>query len=422
MHLEVIEKFDEFGTIWFRDHARHVRRDDREDIIGAARLILANQRHDVSRSAINTFCQRSIQWAYRAHIAEERKAKLVRQEAQRSYRFKHRMGKSLFEAMGGVSTGGHEGFGDIFEDLRTPPYRVEWGDSFQPSVYLNDPYHVPGFKIVPVQSEFPALRLLTNGKNRAVDGSQLSEVTLLTLELLRDRYAAAVATMVREYLRDYGWRTVPREHKGVIARFNKGMKPKQIQTELKIKESTYWSHMKALERRGWKREWIEKKRRWILIYQPLYDNDRKLHENGVFAKVDGLSIRERIEVTGNVPPADVLMGEIEDDAVGRYLADLERQLEDTKLTAENVFGYDERLRAFVERLVRRPIVTQAISFEHAMSLLIDLPQERQKEVLFSAIRLNKSIADMFGLADFFPESYREKERETYVLDLKAMAS
>lgn len=97
-------------------------------------------------------------------------------------------------------------------------------------------------------------------------------------------------------------------------------------------------------------------------------------------------------------------------------------MEDTKLTAENVFGYDERLRAFVERLVRRPIVTQAISFEHAMSLLIDLPQERQKEVLFSAIRLNKSIADMFGLADFFPESYREKERETYVLDLKAMAS
>lgn len=403
--FEAIQKVRDFANIFFELHAPYLSVEEREDIVGSALLIIAQGKHDIQRSTANTYVQRLIEWTYKTHCSErKRRAELERVEQAAAYMVDDKVNLDEFLADRTGSAASLLIGESNLDQLKSAPCRVEFRSGYSVASYIDEPCFVPPFEVIPVTPHQVALRRCLDGSYRLTDQRNLSEAEVYALDQLRSRYAGCVAAMISEYLHEYGWTSVPAEHRRLIAAFNRGEAPTAIQRRLKLKESTYYSHLKAIKRRGWFEEWHAKKQFYVLRYHPALDGNKRLHEHPVASLAVRLSLRDRIEATGLLPTeGDLLQGAPNEKLIRSYLDSLDRDLQRSAFTSEALIAHDERLRAFIERLVRRPILTEDLSFQEVMSKLVALPVERQKAVIFEALRTQKSIGDLFGLGDYFPD-------------------
>jgi hypothetical protein len=413
-------KVREVANVYFTVVKPNVQPDDQVEIIELALSVAATGKHNAARSSINTYCERLIDWSYRAYFAQQKRDRelhrsLTALAVEESAIL--RTAVDIFEEDPAVFSQGMEDFSSIM----TPRYRVEF-DEYSPEKYISDPYYVPGFELIPAKPFQLAQVIDKGGKLRATDLREISLSATEALNSVRWRYGTAVREMVSEYIREYGWISLRLEHRRIIACLNKGMRPSKIQQEMRLKESTYYSYRNVVERRGWREIWHKRKGHLVLEYQPPLDRARRFHDDAPMANTAGLSLRQRLELTGLTPGFEEVMAEKGAEVLDEgFLAIVSGQMEHNANPGV-LSAYDQRLRTFIDRLIMRPLLTEGLTFDQVMETVANLPSERQKALIFEAIKRKKSIGDMLGLKDAFPEAFLVDSDCWDGMTLKTLAS
>lgn len=302
------------------------------------------------------------------------------------------------------------------DQLSSPPYKVIFPNTEAPATYLNDPFHIPYFKVVPRYDNVLAIGThgRQQGRRRRFGKEDLPSWTQDALEERRTQMGIYLRALVKPYLADFGFNSLEQKHKNIVADINRhSLSPREVQRKRRIQSSTYYAYLHVLKRRGWDWQWHIEKKREVLRYNPVLDRCKSFYSS-VLLDIEGIDIGAVLSLAGAAIEAQLYESEPSDEAIQRELRTVRKDLRRASSDLTSEAEYDRRLRAFITDLVERPIHSEQ-RFCDIEDRFRMLPFRRRLGLFCAAVRTKQSIVDVMDLAATFADViYEHRELEELV--------
>jgi hypothetical protein len=429
--LKVIEHFAK--TFWRTSQARDLNTDEQEDVLQTGRLLIYkypfddkrkdNKGRPVSREHyVRQLLPTALQiWRCNQKLRTEAASQLEANQAEDQEQVEamlERVPDPLSTPGRPNSRARNEGgavLSDEFclSDLVSPPYRAHFPSASSTRSYLDNPYFVPYFEILPRKED--VLAVATHGGHRGKRrffGKK--DLPVWTQEALKDRRVMMglyIRALIPAYLANFGFSSLDQKHKNIVSDINRrGMSPKQIQAKRRISSNTYYAYLNVLKRRGWDWEWHEKKKRDVLRYNPVLDRCESFYSS-TLVDIENIDIEAVLNLAGPLIENQLYQAQPSEQEVSRELRQVRKELRKAAADLSVEADYDRRLRAFISSLVDRPIES-ALGFKDIEERFKMLPFKKRLGLFCEAVRTRQSIVDVMGFEVLFADVlYDRRELE-----------
>lgn len=291
--------------------------------------------------------------------------------------------------------------------VKSPPFRVVFPSSVQYTYYRDNPYHVPMFTIVPNEDKVGAGNLGYRRTERTWRRASSDDLAVFQSDLLEKHQSAfeeCLQRFVPQYIRDSGWRTLPKNLKWMLHDVNcEGLTISEVTRKRNLRKNEFRRLEANLNKLGWNWFYSLKRDRRILVYNPVYHGKHYASILQARIAVEGLPNSLLLSRMHLKREAFLRSDEEVSSALTKEANRAVTELIDLHVDYTALVDYHERICSLIKSIVERPSFARKMTLDEINHFLGELPEQRQKSLIFAAISKRKSIVDVMGLSDHFPD-------------------